>query len=1384
MLLLLLLLSLFVAMPSLADFCGGDCSGLCGYISDGCGGSIFCGDCCYPLTCAKLGLIAGSKLISDGCEGVIRCGCPAGRTIRQDNSCCTPNTCKSLGKCGINSDGCGGTLNCAPCCIPKTCSSFGLIAGSTLISDECAGEIMCGCPVGSTLQPDNTCCTPNTCESLGKCGINSDGCGGTLNCAPCCIPKTCSSFGLIAGSTLISDECAGEIMCGCPVGSTLQPDNTCCTPNTCESLGKCGINSDGCGGTLNCAPCCIPKTCSSFGLIAGSTLISDECAGEIMCGCPVGSTLQPDNTCCTPNTCESLGKCGINSDGCGGTLNCAPCCIPKTCSSFGLIAGSTLISDECAGEIMCGCPVGSTLQPDNTCCTPNTCESLGKCGINSDGCGGTLNCAPCCIPKTCSSFGLIAGSTLISDECAGEIMCGCPVGSTLQPDNTCCTPNTCESLGKCGINSDGCGGTLNCAPCCIPKTCSSMGLITGSTSISDGCAGQISCGCSGGRSLQPDGSCCTPKTCSSFGFNEGRMFMASDGCGSTIPCSCPNGQTLVNGDCKAKCIPAAKYPDASMNCGYVDDGCGGSVQLATCSIPGQVCGAFKPNTCGTPLKDSDYVSLLVADVINLSPTCAASCLTNIRSLSDLQSATSAANLTAVCGSIMNLNGYKSCATSACQSSTTNIDRVSTFVETIQTHCIQATLPVPVAASYSAETKILTFTWTGNSGSITALSVSLDGGKTFVDATIVAGKPAARRSNNKRAQSVSFTIPSFTFPSCKVDALVQYSFCQGTLDLFGKCLGGAVSNHQKAISLSAKEFPGSGWPLKTCASGLNCGTVSDRCDGVISCGECSGGVTCLNNKCPVPTLTSSTTTASTVLTASTTTATATSSTTASSTTSSATSTAPTEVPTVTSATSTVSTSTSVSTTANSSSSTSSTTLATTAIATPATTTAVTPTAPSFTINCGTGSTCFLCVVNNSNTIRQECKQGEISTPLIGATTVQPNQQQVYACLVNGSEQVAQLCDQGSRNAVSIAVPAVVASDIVKSVVVGKAGESSWMGVVGSGDGPVVGNQAAETSPAGVVGPNGGVAVAGNTVAGSVAVGSMSNVQTVGSVNNQLGGSDSVKSMSVPVVAGKNSSTNLFVKGSSSVTIAAQGSSIVGLLLFYTMRLPLVGRRCAAAKPASVVSCLRFAHAPAPKTGTETKEEWLKIARDWPHELYAPAHGTHPESLLTYPDHADGSETQTERHETFFQPSFFKAAVVIGGGVFAIQTLKAKAGDENPIAKYISENVKNRSELEREMKESLKIQQQLADNSTIVVLCDSVVVIVSSSSASSSSIPEESDDFETNPDRSNAEMELSNSFYEVEEEWLKPEHVKLMQQVDVQRGRGSTQGCLSNGQCRSR
>ncbi|KAI9347629.1 hypothetical protein BDR26DRAFT_854431, partial [Obelidium mucronatum] len=194
----------------------------------------------------------------------------------------------------------------------------------------------------------------------------------------------------------------------------------------------------------------------------------------------------------------------------------------------------------------------------------------------------------CCVPDTCNSLQLIPGSTSISDGCAGQISCGCSGGRLLLQNGSCCTPKTCASIGKCGTHSDGCGGTLNC------------------------------------------GECCTPKTCSSLGFNEGHMFMASDGCGSTIPCSCPNGQTLVNGDCKAQCIPTTKYPDASMNCGYVDDGCGGSVQLATCSIPGQVCGAFKPNTCGTPLKDSDYVSLLVADVINLSPTCAASCLTNVR----------------------------------------------------------------------------------------------------------------------------------------------------------------------------------------------------------------------------------------------------------------------------------------------------------------------------------------------------------------------------------------------------------------------------------------------------------------------------------------------------------------------------------------------------------------------------------------------------------------------------------------------------------------------------------------------------------------------------------------------------------------------------------
>ena len=90
------------------------------------------GSTCTPTTCAAQGKNCGS--ISNGCGGTLSCGnctspqtCGGGGTA---NVCgggsCTPTTCAAQGKnCGSISNGCGGTLSCGNCTSPQTCGGGG-----------------------------------------------------------------------------------------------------------------------------------------------------------------------------------------------------------------------------------------------------------------------------------------------------------------------------------------------------------------------------------------------------------------------------------------------------------------------------------------------------------------------------------------------------------------------------------------------------------------------------------------------------------------------------------------------------------------------------------------------------------------------------------------------------------------------------------------------------------------------------------------------------------------------------------------------------------------------------------------------------------------------------------------------------------------------------------------------------------------------------------------------------------------------------------------------------------------------------------------------------------------------------------------------------------
>jgi hypothetical protein len=365
---------------------------------------------CTPITWEQACVVGVCGTLSNGCGGIIDCGntCPQGQFCGVGGVCvdqtCTPATCASLGaNCGEYVDGCGGTTgNCGDCaqgqvcglnqvgvcgtpaCTPLDCLAVGADCG--LVGNGCGDVIDCGeCDPGLACGGDgvpNVCgvgvCTPATCEDFGyNCGLAGDGCGGQISCGECGAPNTCGG--------------GGEAnVCGAPA----------CVPLTCETTGaECGWIGDGCGGAVNCLPCenggvcggagpnlcgdpCIPIDCTAADAECGA--VADGCGNIIQCGtCDDGFVCgaQEANQCgtgtCTPTTCEAAGaNCGFIGDGCGATTFCGDCTVPGETCGGGNQAN------------VCGSGQGG--------CTPRTCEDVdAECGALGNGCGGLLNCGSC-----------------------------------------------------------------------------------------------------------------------------------------------------------------------------------------------------------------------------------------------------------------------------------------------------------------------------------------------------------------------------------------------------------------------------------------------------------------------------------------------------------------------------------------------------------------------------------------------------------------------------------------------------------------------------------------------------------------------------------------------------------------------------------------------------------------------------------------------------------------------------------------------------------------------------------------------------------------------------------------------------------------------------
>ncbi|MET0410591.1 MAG: hypothetical protein ABW217_04820, partial [Polyangiaceae bacterium] len=331
---------------------------------------------------------------------------------------------------------------------------------------------------------------------------------------------------------------------GLVTGGTSGGDGNC-EPTTCAAQDKnCGLIVDGCGSTIDCGSCSAEQTC---GLVDAN-----------VCTSPADV--------CVPQSAEDAcaGKqCGLESDGCGHTVDCGTCPSGQGCGiqeafQCDVIVGGSVT--DCAARI-------------------ESCADAGaRCGIIGNGCGGTIDCT--------AELGACPGGQLCgvveAQQCGAFAAC-----VPLDPEDAC--------DGHCGQVSNGCGpevdgGVINCQ------------------TTSHACTGGESCGGAGVPDECGQGGiqACTPRS-QNAACGSAVCGFAADGCGGTYDCSggsgCADGLECSAGQCvtpPASCSPKSKATQcAGKECGIVSDGCVGTYDCGGCGV-GQQCGAINAFQCDVP----------------------------------------------------------------------------------------------------------------------------------------------------------------------------------------------------------------------------------------------------------------------------------------------------------------------------------------------------------------------------------------------------------------------------------------------------------------------------------------------------------------------------------------------------------------------------------------------------------------------------------------------------------------------------------------------------------------------------------------------------------------------------------------------------------------
>ena len=485
------------------------------------GGSAVCGSVlCTATSCGSL---------VDPCGAVVDCGytnCAQGICGAADpnTGVATPNVCPPCTKldcttaganCGSILDGCGGTIDCGTCTAPACCGcaptgqvgtpnvcGSGGTGGSGLDKVCIAGTQGCLCDSMGTCAPGLTC---NTAATPTVC------CNGT----DCTLPTTTTDVATCTGTGVA--QCTPGITIPTATGTT---DN-CGYPTTSfkENAFICGIVATGGGAapakiegffndewplTLGCTTTANPVAA----LPSDPGTVSYPGLGDPTCNDSVGRPMRPalfitditaDPTCKAGD--QQAGGKAYDAIGISGTWTYAnatgtPVKPNQTTTPYNLWNLGTA-ADPLPASVSAQCPCTGT--PGTAAC-PGT-------GYTSKGYGA----------EAVYEAALVSGHSyrlqIMGHD--GDQTQGGDSGEacvTFCAGNGVCPKRTCAANypGKCGPQSDGCSGTLDCGTCCTPRTCQQACALTAIKDCSptydavkyavdcpqsDGCNGTIDCYC-------------------------------------------------------------------------------------------------------------------------------------------------------------------------------------------------------------------------------------------------------------------------------------------------------------------------------------------------------------------------------------------------------------------------------------------------------------------------------------------------------------------------------------------------------------------------------------------------------------------------------------------------------------------------------------------------------------------------------------------------------------------------------------------------------------------------------------------------------------------------------------------------------------------------